>query len=306
MPMQLLTAVEEALRFLRPTLPSSIEIVKHIDCNTPTVIADPAQVQQVLANLVTNAWQAVGLSPGRIELRLEPCDVDEELARAHPDLRPQHYARLSVSDTGHGMNATTLERVFEPFFTTKDPGRGTGLGLSVVHGIMRSCDGAITVESEVRHGSTFRLYFPAVAFDPESAAKAAPLELRRGRGERVLFVDDEPALATLGALILKRLNYEVVTHTDPRLALDQFRNERFDLVITDLTMPHLSGLDLGRQMLELRPGIPIILTSGYSASLSAERVRALAFHELLMKPYTVETLSECIGQVLRSGEARQS
>ena len=168
----------------------------------PTVLADGTQVHQIVTNLVTNAWHAIGDRPAASTIVLATLEVDEDFARTHPDLRLGRYVRLSLSDTGVGMTAETLERIFEPFFTTKDPGRGTGLGLSVVHGIVKASDGAITVYSEPGHGTTFHLYFPAIDLEPSASTEDRP-DIARGTGERVLLVDDEEILVTLGQRFLR-------------------------------------------------------------------------------------------------------
>jgi CheY-like chemotaxis protein len=189
-----------------------------------------------------------------------------------------------------------IERIFEPFFTTKEPGKGTGLGLSVVHGIVKASDGAISVYSEPGRGTTFHLYFPTLELDPPATAGPGPV-LTMGAGQRVLFIDDEPILTTLGQRFLGRLGYRVVTHTDPLAAVECFQQESFDVVVTDLTMPNLSGVDIGRQFHHLKPDVPIILTTGYSATLDLERAQALGFRDLLLKPYNIQTLGECLRRV---------
>ena len=298
-PVNLEETVKEALRLLRATLPVSIDITTQIDSATPSVLADSTQIHQIVTNLVTNAWHAIGDKAGAISVHLSVFPADADFASTHPDLRPGRYVRLSISDTGHGISAEALSRMFEPFFTTKEPGAGTGLGLSVVHGLMKSFDGAITVESEFGHGATFHLYFPALEFD---AATVAPEEQGepRGRGERVLFVDDEPVLAMLGERFLTRLGYAATIQTDPRLALADAQKNSFDVVITDLTMPHLSGIEFARGVWEKRPNTPVVLTTGYSATLDPKRAQDLGFCELLLKPYTVHGLGETLQRALKS------
>jgi signal transduction histidine kinase len=275
------STVQEALRLLRATVPSSVVIESQFEPQLPSILADSTQLHQLVTNLVTNAWHAIGEAPGRIEVQAGTFNVDADFSRTHPDLRPGRYVRLSVSDTGHGMDVATIERIFEPFFTTKEAGTGTGLGLSVVHGIVKNCDGAITVYSEPNEGTTFHLYFPALEFDaaPTAAGGAAA---PKGNGERVLFVDDEPVLATLGERFLRHA----------------FRQQPFDLVITDLTMPLVSGVDLARQIWEIKPTTPIVLTTGYSATLDASRATRIGFSELLLKPYNIQALGECLQRVL--------
>ena len=296
-PIRLAPVVEESLRLLRGTIPATIEISTQLDTESPAVLANPAQVQQVVTNLVTNAWHAIGDHAGRIEVRLVTADVDADFARRHPPLRPQRYVRLCVKDDGHGMDAATIERIFEPFFTTKEPGQGSGLGLAVLHGIIRALNGAITVDSQPGRGTQFCLYFPAVELEPV-AAPAAVSEVPRGSGQRVLFVDDEPLICQIGERLLSQFGYTPFVRTDPVAALELFREQPMDLVITDLRLQNVSGVDFGRQILELRPETPIILMTGYSGTLDAESVRRLGFRELLLKPYTARGFAECVHRVL--------
>jgi CheY-like chemotaxis protein len=200
------------------------------------------------------------------------------------------------------MPATVVNRIFEPFFTTKAPGEGTGLGLSVVHGVMQSHDGAVSVQSQPGVGTRFALYFPACPQTDATAGPAAPAPLKTGRGECILFVDDETRLATLGCDILKQLGYRVVTSTRPEDALDKLRAapDSFDLVITDLTMPEMTGMDLARSIIQLRPGLPVILMTGYSASLTADYVRTQGLADLLFKPLTIQALADSIHQTLQT------
>ena len=220
-PTALQLVIKEALRLLRSTLPTTIEMVSEIAGDLPLVRADPTQIHQILMNLCTNAAHAMRGNMGRLVVRLACFTVDEAFAQAHPDLHPGPYVRLTVSDTGHGMNDETLQRIFDPFFTTKELGEGTGLGLSVVHGIVKEHGGAIEVASEPGKGATFQLYFPALA---ESGKHEQPgaAPIIRGQGERVLLVDDEPDLCRAGAALLEWLGYQPTTQTDARQALAMF------------------------------------------------------------------------------------
>jgi CheY-like chemotaxis protein len=250
-------------------------------------------------NLGTNAWHAMRDHGGKLDVKLEPIDVDHELAMHMPQLREGRYARLSVSDSGKGMDQATLGRIFEPFFTTKVVGEGTGLGLSVVHGIMQGHDGAVTVYSEPGQGTTFHLYFPAHASE-ESAVAMQYAATPSGAGERVLYVDDEAPLALLGKRILERLGYSVETNTDVVAALELVRTEpgRFDLVIVDLTMPVMTGIDFARQVSLLRPDLPVILTTGYVGQMKIEELRPMGIREVSPKPHTIQTLGGVVHRVL--------
>ena len=244
-----------------------------------------------MTQLVSNASDAIGEKPGRILVQTSLFGVDAALARSHPGLCPGTYLRLSVTDSGTGIAPTALGRIFDPFFTTKEFGRGTGLGLSIVHGIMQACEGAITVETQPERGTTVHLFFPAVD-------KAAPAGAAVGRGQRVLFLDDEPVLAALGEAYLTRLGFAPVAMGDPALALGYLRENPCDLVVTDLNMPQLSGIDFAREVWAIRPGTRVVLATGFYATLDAHRAREMGFREVLLKPYSIHGLGECVVRAL--------
>jgi PAS domain S-box-containing protein len=305
-PLQLRAIVEETLKLLRATIPSTIEFQTSLAADAPLVLADATQVHQVLMNLGTNAWHAMKDRPGRLQVRLEKFEMDAALAASQPRLRPGCHARISVADTGCGIDQATLARIFEPFFTTKPLGEGTGLGLSVVHGIMQSHDGAVTVHSQRSEGTVFHLYFPAhLGAVARVATDAGPIP--RGNGQRILFVDDEEVLAKLGQSTLEHLGYRVDCQSNVVDALAAVRGEpqRFALVVTDQTMPRMTGFDFAGELLRLRPDLPIILTTGYSTSQTVERVRAIGIRKLLPKPHTLRALGTAVHEVL-SGTARAS
>ncbi len=217
-----------------------------------------------------------------------------------PSLRPGRYLRLSVRDTGHGMEPVTIERIFDPFFTTKHPGEGTGLGLAVVHGIMQSHDGAVTVESVPGEGSVFALYFPAIDGRPlPAASEAGPLPM--GTGQHVLIVDDEPALVRIATRIFERLGYRVTGFGKPAEALAAFlaRPDDFDLVFSDLTMPRMTGLELAREITALRPGLPVILTSGYTGAIDPQEMERTGVREVVPKPFLARTIADVAERLLR-------
>jgi signal transduction histidine kinase/ActR/RegA family two-component response regulator len=302
-PIQLRTIVEETQKLLRATIPSTIEFQTSVATDAPVVLADATQVHQVLMNLGTNAWHAMKDRAGRLQLRLEKFEIDPGLAAAHPRLQPGTHARISVADTGCGIDQATLARIFEPFFTTKPLGEGTGLGLSVVHGIMQSHDGAVAVYSQPGEGTVFHLYFPAHRGEAaQVAASAGPIP--RGNGERILFVDDEEVLAKLGQSTLEHLGYQVESKSNVADALAAVRGEpqRFALVVTDQTMPRMTGFEFAGELLQVRPDLPIILTTGYSTSQTLERVRAIGIRKLLPKPHTIRALGAAVHEVL-SGNA---
>jgi CheY-like chemotaxis protein len=239
---------------------------------------------------------------GTLEVALDPADLDREAAAAHPQLSPGPYIRLTVRDTGHGMPPEVVERIFDPFFTTKRTGEGTGMGLAVVHGIVQRHGGAILVDSEPGRGSTFQVLLPrAVPQDaPGAALDGGEARLvPTGRGH-ILFVDDERALVEIGSETLRGLGYRVTASTDSLEALGLFTADplNFDLLVTDQTMPHLSGTGLARQVLDLRPGLPVILCTGFSETVSVEQARAAGIRELLLKPLLKRKLAESVARAL--------
>jgi len=297
-PLKLKRVVLETLKLLRSSVPASIRIQTEIK-EIPTVLANATAIHQVVMNLGTNAWHAMRGSPGVLTVEMDVAQVDADFASAHPGLRPGPYVRLSISDTGHGMDKTTMERIFDPFFTTKAIGEGTGLGLAVVLGIMQSHDGGVTVDSEPGKGTTFHLYFPVFETEapvPEAATRPIP----KGRGEHILFIDDEEALIRVGTKMLERLGYRVTSRTNAADAVAAIRDgaDKFDLVITDFTMPGMDGAKLGGQLLQLQPNLPIILTTGYSGLMTDQTVREMGFREMLSKPTTVRALAEAVDRAL--------
>jgi len=297
--LQLQMVLEETLTLLRATLPTTIEFRVHLAADASAVLADATQINQIVMNLGTNAWQAMKSRPGRLEIKLKNIQVDATMAETHLGLRVGAYVRLSVTDTGEGMDRATLERIFEPFFTTKAAGEGTGLGLSVVHGIMQSYGGAITVYSQPGQGTVFHLYFPAYA-GTVAASVTSETPVPTGQGQRILFVDDEEVLARLGKKNLEHLGYvvEMQTNVLAALALVRADPKRFDLVITDQTMPGMTGSDFAVFLLQARPDLPIILTTGYAGDLTPEQLRTLGIQELLLKPHTLQSLGTTVHQVL--------
>ncbi len=300
LPVQLRHLVAEPLNLLRATIPSSIEFEVSLASDLPAVLADATQIHQIVMNLCTNASHAMKNRPGRLGVCLENFIVDGLTAESTPGLKAGPYVRLSISDTGCGMSEATLSRIFEPFFTTKPPGEGTGLGLSVVHGIMQSHSGAITVCSTPGEGTVFHLYFPITAAGEASPVEDAATDTPVGHGERILIVDDEKPLALLGQTILQELGYAVENTTSAveALALVRDRPASYDLVVTDLTMPGMLGTDLVRELLLIRPDLPIIIATGYTATLTDQRVRELGARALLLKPLTLHSLGVAVNRAL--------
>jgi len=291
--------VVESMKLMRATIPSTVEIKAMISADAPTVLANANQVHQVLMNLGINAWHAIKDGIGRMQVNLERVTVDAAYAATKPKLRPGVYARVSVSDTGCGMDPLTLRRIFEPFFTTKPPGVGTGLGLSVVHGIMDSHDGAVTVHSQPGRGTEFCLYFPAqsgeVALDRVAMALAP-----RGRGECILVVDDEEMLAELTRNVLTQIGYVVESTTSSAKALELVRAQpaRFALVVTDQTMPGMTGLQLADEIRVIRADLPVMLMTGYNLTHASGQIEDSGVSNILLKPFTIESLSAAVHATL--------
>ncbi len=299
-PVQLSHVVAEPLKLLRATIPTLIEFDVSLGTHLPVVQADSTQVHQVVMNLCMNAAHAMRDRPGRLGVKLEKFLMDARRPEVGVHLKPGLYVRLTVSDTGCGMDRATLERIFEPFFTTKGPGEGTGLGLSVVHGIMQSHEGEVTVHSQPGEGTTFHLYFPADGTATLQNNTPERPDLQRGAGERVLFIDDELPLTQLAQSVLETLNYRATSIVDPVEALELVRAnpQAFDLVITDLSMPRIMGTDLAAQLLKIRPDLPIILTTGYTAKLTPDIAHSMGIRELLLKPFSFHSLGMAVHRVL--------
>ena len=297
LPMIVHPIVKEALKLLRSSIPTTIEIKQNVH-KCGTVLANATQLHQVVMNLCTNGYHAMEAKGGELEVSLRDVELGEEDVAPYPELRPGPYIQLTVSDTGSGMPPSIMERVFEPYFTTKEKGVGTGMGLSVVHGIVTSHGGASSVESDPGKGTTFHVYLPRVQREAEKRAdRDKPLP--KG-DERILFVDDEESLAKLGRQMLEKLGYNVVAITDSLKSLELFRQdpERFDLVITDMTMPHLTGDKLAQQLMEIRPDIPIIISTGFSKQMDANRANEMDIKAFTMKPLVLRDLANTVREVL--------
>jgi CheY-like chemotaxis protein/two-component sensor histidine kinase len=302
-PLRLEHVITECLLLLRATLPASIEIRKHIAPELGLISADPTQLHQVILNLCTNAAEAMQDGSGVLEIRLEPFRHRAAYEDAYPGLPSGDFLRLTIADTGHGMDSAVMQRIFDPFFTTKGKAKGTGLGLSVVHSIVKNHGGTILVDSEPGHGTTFQVFLPRLASFSQPAEKSPFIPLRGG-SESILLVDDEADLVYAGSKMLERLGYQVVTASDGLEAFQRFIAEpnRFDLVITDQTMPDMTGEMLAREMLNVRADLPIILCSGHGPSKDGElchqRAKEIGIRELISKPFEREEMTLAIRRVL--------
>jgi PAS domain S-box-containing protein len=293
--------VAETLELVRGSLPSAIQLETTLPRTPLFVIGDPTQLHQITMNLCTNAIHAMGES-GTLRVTVDAADVAAERVFAHTTLQPGRYACLAVEDTGAGMDEATLARLFEPFFTTKEVGKGTGLGLSLVYGIVTDSAGAIDVASAPGRGSRLTIYLPRVE-SPVVVEEANQAPVVRGRGERVLVVDDEEALVALASEALKRLGYEPTGFADAVAALAEFEAapERFDAVITDEVMPGLTGTELAASLRRRRVDLPILLVSGYIGPMLAERARAAGVGEILKKPLQSHDIAAALARALRRG-----
>jgi nitrogen-specific signal transduction histidine kinase len=292
--------IADSVRLLRASLPAAIAIELHLEDEAPLVLADATQIHQVVMNLCTNAWQAMRNERGRIAIWLDGVEVPAPI-RGHERLTPARFARIRVQDTGEGMDAHTLERIFEPFFTTKSAGRGSGLGLSVAHGIVKEHGGTITARSQAGEGSVFEVLIPATdAPATEVTGELASASPLFGYG-RVLYVDDEMALAAAVSRMVESLGYRVtVCHSgDEAIARVRENPQAFDVVLTDLSMPGLSGIDVARELMRLRPGLPVILTSGYAERVNQD-LAAVGICLRLDKPFDRRALSVALSAVLTS------
>jgi hypothetical protein len=292
--------VAETSRLLRSTLPATIDLQVRLAPDTPRTLADVAALHQVVMNLATNAAHAMPQG-GTLEIGLEHRYVRDSTARSRPGLREGPHLVLTVRDTGHGMDRETLERAVEPFFTTKPAGTGSGLGLTMVHGMLRDHGGTLDLDSQPGTGTTVRCYLPAVPMDGDEEERIET-RARRGSGQHVLYLDDEDSLAELGKRRLQAIGYRVTSCTDPTAALAAVRAapDRFDLVVTDYWMPHMIGIDFARAVTELRPDLPVLLLTGYMDDLPEDALRAAGVIGVARKPVTLDELGEAVQRALDS------
>ncbi|MBL7205695.1 MAG: response regulator [Desulfobacteraceae bacterium] len=305
-PLDIMPIVKESLKFLRSSIPTTIEIRQNISTRSATIMSDPSQVHQTLINLCTNAADAMGEKPGVLEISMTDVELDQDERGLHHDLAPGKYVRLSVKDTGIGMEPKVRTRIFEPFFTTKGVGERRGMGLAVVHGIVKSCEGTIEVHSEPGKGSTFHLFFPKI----EKGTKPGPgafISSVKGK-ERILFVDDDKEIANMGKEILEGYGYRVESKTCSEEALETFRDrpDKFDLIITDMIMPKMTGEELVEEFVRIRPDIPIILCTGYDEETYKERAREIGIKEVIMKPLNGRDLANAIRKALKENLESQN
>lgn len=300
-PLDVKLILKEAMSLLRATLPATIEIKQQITREETYVLADPTQIHQIIVNLCTNAAHAMLERGGLLDIHLSDIEILNLALSPHPDLQAGFYAQLSVRDTGHGIDAAIQDKIFDPFFTTKKAKEGTGLGLSVVYGIVKSCGGAIDVQSTVGQGATFTIYLPRI--HPASHTEETSREEVDLQGnERILFVDDEEALVRLAQAFFESSGYSITATISSTEALRLFQEkpDQFDLVITDMTMPEITGAELAKALLKIRPDLPIILCTGYSHSTNIDQARKLNIREFVLKPVPLHDLGLLVRRVLEN------
>ncbi len=299
-PMQPAIIIREAGKMLRSSLPTTIAIQQNIDPTAGLILADPTQIHQIVMNLCTNAYHAMEEKGGTLSISLKKIILTRDDLINEPHVQPGDFVQLSFADTGSGIAAEIRERIFEPYFTTKAIGKGTGMGLAIVHGIVKSYGGWISCCSKPGEGTVFHVYLPGIAErDLPEGKTVDPI----GHGnEHILLIDDEEMLAEMGKIMLERLGYRVTVRTNSIEALTTFQNQpgQFDLVITDQTMPGMTGSDLARRMLQKRPDLPIILCTGYSSLISEERAKALGIRGFALKPLVKKDMATLIRKVLDS------
>ena len=296
--LQISSIVKEVLKMLRSSLPATIKICRKIEADSSMVLADPTQIHQVLVNLCTNASHAMRETGGQLEVSLIDVNLESETTIGDEHLEQGSYVRLRVSDTGCGMDKEVMYRIFEPFFTTKKVDDGTGLGLSVVHGIIKSHNGAITVNSTPGEGTTFDIYLPKIESDDIQEPRSS--ELTATEKEVILLVDNEKMMVDVTKQILERLGYIVVAKTSSIDALETFQEEpdEFDLVITDHIMPNMTGTKLAKELITIRSDIPVILCVGFGENVSPEEVQSIGIKKFVMKPISKPEIAKIILEVL--------
>jgi PAS domain S-box-containing protein len=304
----LIPVIQDAIQLARATTPSSIQLESYLPTNLPPVMGNATQIYQVVVNLITNAVHAIGSKPGKVEIRLSSEFLDAVSALTPPGLETGDFVKLSISDDGCGMDKATLDRLFDPFFTTKPQGQGTGLGLAVVHGIIKGHGGAIRVGSEPGKGSVFHVYLP-VSKEAETQSAGMVTDPKpvdtSSRELSILFVDDEEMLVILAERAFIKLGYRMEGFTDPRAAIREFQNrpDDFNMVVTDLSMPKFSGFDLVEQVQAVRPGIPIVMTSGYVKPADEERAAQYGVKEIVLKPTSFDELGRILNRIVRESRA---
>ncbi|SHO48636.1 ATP-binding protein [Desulfopila aestuarii] len=297
-PIQPAIIIKEAIKLLRPSLPTTITIKQDIAPDVGTILADPNQLHQVLMNLCTNAFHAMEIHGGTLSISLHTKVLTPEELGDNPKIQPGNFMQLSVRDSGTGIPPEIRKRIFDPYFTSKEIGKGTGMGLAMVHGIVQSCGGFITFESQLGEGTVFHVFLPLA--ETLASPEIEALENIPSGKEHILLIDDEDLLLEMGKTMLERLGYKVTIRTNGIAGLTTFQNQpdMYDLVITDQTMPGMTGIDMSRRMLQIRPDIPIVLCTGYSSVISEEKINAMGIKGFAMKPLAKRDIAVLIRKVL--------
>ena len=297
-PIQIQPIVAEVLNLLKSSFPPSVQIKQDLDLQTGTVLADPTHIHQIVMNLCTNANHAMMKTGGILNIKLDSVTINKKSADKIPNLKNGDYIRLTISDTGYGMDIKTKERIFEPFFTRKEVGSGSGLGLSVVHGIINNYGGAIIVDSKPGKGTVFMIYLPKYSNDPGDISKSAKKPIKGD--EHILFVDDEPEITFMGKKMLENLGYKVTIKSDSLSALEEFKKNprKFSLLVTDQSMPLMSGTQLAGRMKSLNPGLKVIIITGFADNLSGDELSRSGISEVILKPMRLDEFSNVIRKVL--------
>jgi len=303
-PLKVQFLIKEALKLLRATIPSTIEFDIRIDESCGPINGDPTQIHQVIMNLCTNAYHAMQQTGGKLEVELKEVDISYEKSMERVGMKVGPHLQLTVKDSGCGMDPGVMDRIFEPYYTTKEQGKGTGLGLSVIHGIIKNHGGDICVSSQPGKGTTFTVYMPIID-EIESETEEIKMSPTANGHEHILLIDDEEQIIDIERQILERLGYKVTSKTDSEEALMEFATlpERYDLVITDMTMPKLTGEQLARKLMEIKPDIPVILCTGFNETITEEKALAMGIDKFVMKPVVKDELASTIRAVLDNPKA---
>ncbi|GAB6146144.1 PAS domain S-box protein [Desulfocicer niacini] len=298
-PIDAVMVIKDALKFMRSTIPTTIELQQNFPEKEVTILGDPIQINQVMMNICINASHAMEDTGGVLDILVETTSINEKTSARYPDLAPGDWLKITINDTGPGISEDIIDRIFDPYFTTKGVGKGSGMGLAVVHGIVQNHHGTIFVESKPGKGATFTIFFPLLTEKPVTDVKASR-KIPRGAGEKILFVDDEVSITNMIGIMLERLGYKVQTTTSPVDALELFRSkpDGFDLVLTDMTMPKMTGVRLSEKLKEIRPEIPVVICTGYSAIINKEKAESIGIDGFVMKPIEMSDIAKTIQNIL--------
>ncbi|MBT7631043.1 MAG: response regulator [Desulfobacula sp.] len=297
-PIQIVSVIKDALKFLRSTIPTTIDIVPDICVTDETILADPTQINQIIMNLCINASQAMEQTGGDINVTVAKVILENNSAKEYPDLKSGDHVKIIVSDTGPGIDPEIIDQIFDPYFTTKDVGKGSGMGLAVVHGIVKNHNGAISVNSRLGKGTKFIIFFPITT--EKSMVERKTTKDIPGGNETILFVDDEISIVKMVKRMFERFGYKIETATTPEEALGKFslNPDHFDLVITDMTMPQMTGVKLSEKLMDIRKDIPIIVCTGHSTLVDEEKAKELGLAAYVMKPINMQETAQTIRKIL--------